>query len=262
MLPRFALTSLLLAGLATPSFAQRPPQPPPPEGGGWLSGYSFQMEMAKLSGDDTRFQWDFDIGGEVDLLRTGPGRVNLLVNYESVLGEQLQRFDPIFNNYTIDVSGGLRRGELEFALRFHHVSQHLGDRPKRYGIAWNMIGPQVNWYRSRRDLHMQVRGWALGTVAWYSVDYDAEIGADALVDRALNTRLSLVGRGNVQWFLVDRQRSTRDAQNGGRLEVALRLIGRGAAAEFYAGIERRIDADPIERLPVTWGLVGLRFLSR
>jgi hypothetical protein len=198
----------------------------------------------------------------VDLLRTRTFRANVLVNYESVLGHQLQRFDPIFNNYTIDAAGGWRRADLEVMLRFHHISRHLGDRPKRYGIAWNMVGPQVNWHRTRPGLDLQLRGWALGTVAWYSVDYAADLGADALVERPLHPRLSLVGRGTVQWYLIDGDRSARETQTGGRLEAALRLVGAGAAAEFYLAIDRRIDADPIEALPVTWGLFGLRFLSR
>ena len=260
---RALLAVLAATCLGAPAEAQQPPQfPPAGTGEGWLASHSLQIGIETLSGDDNRFQWDFDIGGEVDLVRFDAGRVNLLVNYESVLGEQLQRFDPIFNNYTIDVLGGFTKGSIEWALRFHHVSRHLGDRPKNYGIAWNMVGAQVAWRRTRAPVAMQVRGWIQGEVARYSVDYDAELGADAIVERSLSPKVSIVGRGNTQAFLIDDQRSPRGTQVGGRLEGALRLSGSGAAAELYVAVDRRVDADPLENLPVTWALVGLRFLSR
>jgi hypothetical protein len=259
---RILLAALAAACLWAPARAQQPPQFAPDDTDqGWLAGHAVQIGLETLSGDDSRFQWDFDIGAEVDLLRAGAGRVNLLVNYESVLGEQLQRFDPIFNNYTIDVLGGFTRKSVEWALRFHHVSRHLGDRPKNYGIAWNMLGAQVSWRRTRGPVDTQVRGWILGEVARYSVDYDAELGADAIIRRSLSPRWSLVGRGTAQAFLIDDQRSARGTQVGGRLEGAMRLTGSGAAGELYVAIDRRIDADPLENLPVTWALVGLRFLS-
>jgi hypothetical protein len=32
--------------------------------------------------------------------------------------------------------------------------------------------------------------------------------------------------------------------------------------EVYAAVDRRVDADPIEALPVTWALAGLRLTTR
>jgi hypothetical protein len=32
--------------------------------------------------------------------------------------------------------------------------------------------------------------------------------------------------------------------------------------ELFAGVERRVDADPLDRLPKEWALAGFRLVSR
>jgi hypothetical protein len=260
---RLLLAAVAAFCLSGSALAQPLPQlPPATEGEGWLTGYNFHTGIDALSGDDSRFQWDFDVGGDVDLLRMGPGRINFLLNYEALLGEQFQRFDPIFNNYSIDTLGGFTRGRVEWAVRFHHLSRHLGDRPKNFGIAWNAIGPQVAWRPVQGRTDVQVRGWFLGVIALYSVDYDAEFGGDLIAMRSLNQKVAVVARASIQGFLIDPERSTREEQFGGRVEGAVRLSGPGAAAELYVAVDRRVDADPLENRPVTWALVGLRLLNK
>jgi hypothetical protein len=261
---RTAVLALALALAGVPARAQEPPQRPPSWSGrnGLLTGYAFTLGLETLSGDDPRYQWDFDLGGQVDVLRVGPGRVNVSVNFEGVLGEILQRFDPIFNNYTIDTLGGATTHGVELAAVFHHVSRHLGDRPKPFGIAWNMLGIHAMWRGRPGGLSLQARGWAQGTVNAYFVDYLGEVGADVLAERVLNDKVSFVARGTVDAMFIDGSKSQRGTQTGGRVEGGLRLSGTGAAVEFYVAADRRIDADPFEQRPETWALVGMRLVNR
>ena len=77
-------------------------------------------------------------------------------DYEPVMGNELQPFDPNQGNYGIELLGAGRRGEFELGLVFHHTSRHLGDRAKDFGIAWNLMGPQVAWTRERANQVWQV----------------------------------------------------------------------------------------------------------
>ena len=253
--------SLVLLWAGTAAAQNLPLFPPPGDARGFLPGYTGYVSLEKLGSDDSRFQWDFDIGADVDVLRAGRARVNLFVNYEAVLGEQLQRFDPIFNNYAIDVTGGAETGAVELAVRFHHLSRHLGDRQKRFGIAWNAVGPQVAWRLDREALDVQVRGWVLAVYNRYYVDHTTEAGADVIAEHVFSPHWAVVWRGSVLVMGVQ-ESPRRGTQAGGRLEGALQVRGGRAQVEVYAAVDRRIDADPIEALPVTWALAGLRLTTR
>ena len=75
-------------------------------------------------------------------IRTGPassissttsyGRLTFSADYQAILGDEFRPFDPYQSNY---YHLGRRRRigvrSTEWALVFHHVSRHLGDRPKR-----------------------------------------------------------------------------------------------------------------------------------
>lgn len=264
MPPRRLLLALALALAGAPAWAQEPPQWPPAWSGrnGLLTGYAFHLGIETLGSDDPRYQWDFDLGGEVDVLRVGPGRVNLAVNFEGVLGEIFQRFDPIFNNYTIDTLGGATTHGVELAAVFHHVSRHLGDRFKPFGIAWNMLGVHAAWQGRPWGVDVQARGWAQGTLNAYFVDYSGEAGGDVLAERVFNDTVSVVARGTLNALFIDGSKSDRGTQTGGRIEGGVRLSGPGAAVEFYVAADRRVDADPFEQRPETWALVGVRLVNR
>jgi hypothetical protein len=51
-------------------------------------------------------------------------------------------------------------------------------------------------------------------------------------------------------------------QGAGRIEAGIRLNGRGGVMEIFAGYEKRVDADVLDRLQQRWGIAGLRLLSR
>jgi hypothetical protein len=65
-----------------------------------------------------------------------------------------------------------------------------------------------------------------------------------------------------QAFAVNDLVANRGAQAGGLIEAGVRITGRGGALEIFAGYEKRVDADPLDRLSQRWGLVGFRLLSR
>jgi hypothetical protein len=260
---RVLLVALALCAAGATAAAQEPPEVPRfDQGQGFLTGFGYHLSLESLSGDDTRFQWDFDAGGELDVMRLDRYRVDFLFNYEGLLGEQLQYFDPIFNNYTIDVLGGAEVSGVELALRLHHISRHLGDRSKPFLIGWNTLGPDATWATRRGANTWQLHGWG-GWVFWSSyVDYTGELGGDALYMRTLSSKVALVARGVWVSVFTDDQVSNRGTQTGGRLEGAVRLVGSGAAAEVYVGVDRRVDPDPFDSRPVTWALIGLRLVNR
>ena len=262
---RRALRVLGLAGsmVATggAASAQVPLVVEPAERAGFLTRLDYHLAIETLSGDDPQFQWDADVGGEFDIVGLPRARVTTAFNYEAILGEQRQPFDPTQGNYLIEVLGGWRWGRLEAALVFHHTSRHLSDRAKDFGIAWNLLGGQVTWSGSGPRTTWQVQGSAAAAVMVDFVDYSGEFGANALVRRDLTPLVGVAARASVVSRTIDGDLSPRRAQSGGRVEGALRVRGRAAALEVFVGLERRIEADAFIALPKRWALIGLRITS-
>jgi hypothetical protein len=44
------------------------------------------------------------------------------------------------------------------------------------------------------------------------------------------------------------------------VEAGVRLNGRAGAIELFAGFERRIDADPLDRQTQQWAMAGFRLV--
>ena len=223
--------------------------------------FRFHMNAAKIAGGDQAFQWDADIGGDVDLIDYGQGRVNFLANMETILGEEFRAFDPNQNNYTLDGFASIRLGASEVAATFHHVSRHFSDRPKSRPIDWNMIGLQ---FLHRQDVgrvrtDFGARGFV--TVQRSFVDYENEVGGHGRVRFSLTDRTALLVNGEVVSVGVDGSIFGRQRLFGGRLESGVRFTGDGLALELFTALERRIDADAIRRETRTWVLFGFRLLS-
>lgn len=246
------------AAVAQPPALLLDPEPRP----GFLPRLDGYLSMEALGEDDARFRWDADVGLQVDIVDWGGGRAAFHFNYEAVLADELQPFDPRQGNYTLDLLGGVRAGRTEIALRFHHLSRHLGDRPKTFGIAWNDLGVEATHVRGSGERRMQVRAFALATVMRSAVDYAGDIGAEVAGRHPLTAGLSLVAAAGGHLRLVDRARGDRSAQRGGRVEVGLRVAGRRGALEIVGGAEQRVDADAIEARCRRWAFVGARLVSR
>ena len=97
---------------------------------GFLTSYRFHLNASGRVPSEDNFVWDADFGGDLDLVDLQYFRVNLLVNFESILGKQKRAVDPNQGNYTIDVSAWWRTVVPDAGLGFtlHHVSRHLTHR--------------------------------------------------------------------------------------------------------------------------------------
>ena len=235
---------------------------PTPATLGFLTNYHFHLNASRLVSSDDKFVWDTDFGGDLDFADLRYFRGNLLVNFESIIGEQLRAIDPNQGNYTIDVSAWWRTGVLDAELggTFHHVSRHLSDRDKEFAIAWNMVGFQYTSPLQIRSWDVDIGSRLLKTIQRSFVDYTAEIGGSIQARRAVHPRVSLILEGELTLVSVDKSERGRDHQLGGRVEIGARFPGGDGAGELFLSWEQRIDAGPIDLKPTTFTMLGFRFL--
>jgi hypothetical protein len=224
-----------------------------------MSRYDFRLSMANIASDDpTNFMWDAHYGGDLDIVDYGKGRAGVLIDYQAVLGDEYRPFDPNQGNYTLEVSGSGRVGGTEIAGVFHHVSRHLSDRPKRFAIAMNVLQVRLLHQFAIEDATIDVKIDGGKLVQHSYVDYTWIGSADVTARKPLNSVAGLYGRLAGQLYAVDETIANRSTQRGGRVELGVRLRGKGGAMDFFGGYERVIDAGPIDRLPRRWGFVGFR----
>ncbi len=212
--------------------------------------------------DDQRFSWDAYFGGVLDVADYVIGRAWIVTDYHPVLGSEYRPFDPNQAYYVLETGASYRIGDTEVAGVFHHISRHLSDRPKPFAIAWNVLEARVLRRVEAGGVTIDGRVGA-GTLVQHSfVDYSWTADADLMIRRPIASRVGAFLHGSGELFGIDATESTRDTQKGGRVEAGVRLDGRGVSVELFAGVERRLDADPIDRVPMRWALAGFRLLSR
>ena len=192
----------LLMTLAAPVAAQQVPSPAPTEPG-FMTRYDFHLTGAALAIDDKRFSWIAHFGGDLDLIDYVGGRTTVTVDYEAVLGDEFRAFDPNQGNYTLEAASSVRLGGTEIVGNFHHVSQHLGDRPKLFAIAWNTLGARVlrRWSPNGTTVDVNVDGAVVTQKA--HVDYTWIAQGDVTVRRMFTPKTGVFVRGNGQLFGVD-----------------------------------------------------------
>ena len=270
-----AVLALCLAlAFAAPAAAQ-PPQPrvvPAPAAPEFLTRYDFHMSATSLltsaptpapAVPDERFSWDTHFGGSFDVADFVVARLGILIDYQAMLGSEYRPFDPNQGNYTLEGFVSARvNGATEVAAVFHHVSRHVSDRPKPFAVAWNEVGARVVHRRAIGSLTVDVDLEGGRAVQHSYVDYTWLGEMHVLVRRPVNARLGVFAHGSGQVFGVDDAVAQRGAQAGGLIEAGVRLTGRAGVVEIFAGYEKRVDADPLDRLAHRWGLAGLRLLSR
>ena len=262
---RCARLTLVIAVCAARASAQQPgPQPlaAPSDSPEFLTRYDFQLSGTALAVDDKRFSWDTHFGGALDVVDYVRGRASIVADYQAVLGSEFRPFDPNQAYYTLEASGSVWAGAIEIAGVFHHVSRHLSDRPKRAAVAWNVLGARVLRQFSIGGTTLGVRAGAGRILQHALVDYSWTADFDLVVRRSLTERVGVYARGSGELFGVDPASSNREMQRDGRIEAGVRVNGRAAAVELFAGYERRVDADPFERLPLQWALAGFRLLNK
>ncbi len=263
---RAAVAACLLLAVALRAAAQVPvPAPGPgtpaasPE---FLTHYAFHLAASKLSVEDVRFSWDANFGGDVDVVDYVAGRVNLLADYEAVLGSEFRAFDPLQGNYTLEASASVRTAYAEVAGVLHHLSRHLSDRPKRYGVDYNSI-------EARALKRFDVKGWRVdgqlsgGPVIKHDyVDYAWRLTGEGKAARPITSRVGVFAAGAFEMLGVDPALAGRDTQRGGRLEAGVRLNGAAGSVELFAGFEQRIDAFQLDRVPLRWAMAGFRMMNK
>lgn len=267
LIRRAAAAACLTLLCAAQASAQQPDQPvasPAPDTPEFLSRADFQLSASRIAGiDDVRFAWDTHWGGSLDIVDYVRGRAGIYVDYEAVLGDEFRPFDPNQGNYTLEVFGSGRvTDSTEIVGIFHHVSRHISDRPKRFAIAWNLLGARVLHHVTigSGTLDIDVEG---GKIVQHSyVDYSWIGELHLLAKRPINGRVTAFGRAAGQWFGVNGEVPGRGRQAGGFVEAGVRLKGGAGTMELFLALERRVDADPLDRHPQKWGLAGFRLLSR
>jgi len=255
-----ALAACLVCTLAGRAAAQAP-EPAPVE---FLPRIEFHLAANTLwlPAEDQRFSWDAYFGGDVDFLDYRVGRLSGLAEYHVVLGDEYRPFDPNQSYYTLEVSSSYRIGGTEIAANFHHVSRHLSDRPKQLAIAWNVAGARVLRRFTGKGVTVDLRAGGGAIVEHAYVDYRFAADGEVMLRRPINPRLGWFVHFTGELFTVDGTIPDRGTQTGERVEVGLRINGRAGSLELFAGGERRLDADPIDRETRSWGLAGFRLLNR
>jgi hypothetical protein len=260
-LVRRAALAACLALVSMSVVSAQQPLAAPPAAAAFMSRFDFHLSAAGLNYDDPRFSWDTHWGGDLDLVDYVFGRATFLVDYQALLGNQFRPFDPYQSNYILEAAGSVRIGRTEVYGVLNHVSRHLGDRAKRIAIAENSFGPRVMRRFHSGATTIDVRADVRKVIARAYMDYDWIGVADVTVRRPVNTRAALYGRGIAETYLIDKTIAGRERQDGARIEAGVRLNGAGGALDLFAGYERVVDADPLDRTARRWAFAGFRLVG-
>jgi hypothetical protein len=252
--------SLVLAASAVASAQE--PLFAPPTAVAFIPRYDWNMSAALLADPDPRFTWDTHWKGDFDLVTVPRGRGSFLIDYQALCGSEYRPFDPYQGNYVLEGAGSVFAGRTEIAGVFRHVSRHLSDRPKRGAVADNSVGPRILRRFGDERRSIDVRADVRKVIVESYEDYTWIEDVDVVARRRLNPRFSIYGRGAGKLIQVDESVAGRQQQEGGRVEVGVKVHGSGGALEVFGGGEQVIDAAPLDRTTRAWAFVGVRLLAR
>jgi hypothetical protein len=262
----------LVFAVSAAAQSQQPVIAPAAAAPDFLTRYDFHLSIARLVPStptpapvvvDDRFAWDAHFGGSFDIADLVVGRLGVIVDYQAVMGSELRPFDPNQGNYTLEgfVSARLD-ANTEVAGIFHHVSRHLSDRPKAFAVAYNEVGGRLMHRLSLGTTTIDVDLEGGRAVQHSYVDYTWIGEGQLLIRRPITDHVGLFAHGHGQAFAVNELLAKRGTQAGGQVEAGVRVTGRSGVLEIFAGYEKRVDADVLDRLSQRWGLVGFRLLSK
>ncbi len=261
---RVLICTLLLTGVTAATAAAQEPAPEPQTHAALFPRFDFMMSAALLGHEDDRFNWDAHWAGDLDVVDYVRGRVITVLDYQTILGSEFRPFDPYQSNYLLEVMGTARVGHgIEIGGVLNHVSRHLGDRFKRTPVAENSLGVRV-WKNVVIDDQTQLalRFDARQVVSRAYVDYEWMSDLDVMLRRTMHPRAQLYGRLIGHAIGVDPAIAARNTQTGGRAEFGVTIRGDKGSVEFFGGLERMIDADPLDRQSQQWPFFGFRLRSR
>ena len=259
---RGPLLLLFTLALARAAAAQQPVVAAPPAESEFLPRYDFHLNASALATSDPRFRWDAHFGGTLDLVDYVGGRLSFTGDYETLLGNELRPFDPNQSLYTLEGAASARAGSVELQAMFHHVSRHLSDRANRVAVAWNELGVRALHRADAGGTKIDLDLEAGRVVARAFVDYTWMGEVNVRATRPLSPRVEGYVHGMGRLFATDDSVPDRVGTSGGSAEIGVRLLGRAAVMELFAGVEKRPDAYPLERTPLHWAMAGFRLLSR
>lgn len=264
-LTRFAIGVLLASGFAAPAAAQVPPAADQTPSGArrplFLSRASFYFQWAALETPDVRFRWEPRIGFDVDLLDYHRGALALTGDYDAVIGRERRRFDVNHGNYVLEMSSSLRTRYADLSAVFHHVSRHLTDRSNLPAISWNAFGARAERRVTIGKARFEGRIEASGIGQRAFVDYVWTSDLRLRYRQPITPHVEAMATASGGLVGVDRTHLGRKRLCGGWAEGGIRLLGRVAAMELFAGYERRIDAFPSDRFRVRMFSYGFRVVS-
>jgi hypothetical protein len=254
--------ALLVLVLAVAAHAQdATPLSEPAHSVEFMSRTAFHMAAQHLSGDDPRYVWDADFGGELDVVDYGRGRFTFQGNYQVVLGEEIRSFDPNQGNYLLAAYVSVRTRGFEVAGQLYHQSRHLADRQKEEAVDWNMLGGRVRRGFTYREATFDARADVRGVFMKTTVDYSWELDVALRSDVKVRPAVGLLAAADVRYLGVDGSQN-RGNQTGYKIEGGVRFEGRKGAIELFVAGERRIDPYPVEVGVAQWFTAGFRLLSR
>jgi hypothetical protein len=254
---RYAAAVLFTLACAPLAAAQSAP-PPVAGGAELLPRADFLFSWASLIATDRRFDWEGRIGVDFDIVDYGTGRVSFRADYDAVIGRQRRRYDLNQGNYFFESAASYRlQHGVELTGVISHVSRHIVDRENQPAISWNAIGMRARYARGPIDGHLELTH----AMQLAYVDYTWILNAGVRGNHPISRRTSIIGRAYGEVFGVNHL--VRDRRVcGGFVEGGLRINGRKAAIELFAGYERRVDAYPTDRYRVRMFNVGFRVVSR
>lgn len=254
-----AAAAWLVVVCPVPAWAQAGSSPAPAVE--FLPRTAFHLTAEHLSGDDERYVWEANFGGELDIVDYGKGRFTFQGNYQAILGEERRVFDPNQGNYVLAGSLSFRRGATEIAGVLYHQSRHLSDRAKQDAIDWNMIGGRVRHVAITGGARLDARADLRAAFLKSNVDYSWELDSLVRADLPLRSGVGVMAAGGVRRVGVDGTRNRGD-QTGFRAEGGVRFEGRSGAIELFAAVERRIDPYPLDAGTARWVTAGFRLLGQ
>ena len=234
---------------------------------GLLTRFDATFTWGGLRTNDPRFAWRGQADFDLDIVDYGAGRVGFVARYEAVLGSERRRYDLNQGSYLFEASASIRTAPVEIMGVFQHWSRHTVDRENQPAVSWNTYGVRA----SRDWVARGNSGWA-GTRVEGEVDI-AKAMQQAFVDyrwvshgrakmtRPVSSSLAIIVEATGDVVGVDEATRGSSRVCGGRIEGALRIEGRVAALELYAGYERRIDAFPTDRYRVRAFIAGFRLTN-
>ena len=229
---------------------------------GFLTRFDAHLNAAGISGDgESQFEWDSDVGVDMDVFDLDLVRGNVFINVETMVGDERRPIDPNQSAYTFDLSVFTRLPRGEVGTTFHHVSRHLGDRENPGAPSWNMLGLSYGDRVRVGAFELEATGRWLGMIKRSEVDYEQEFNGSFRLLRPVSARVSILAEVDGSAVLVDEAMFGRPTQYGGRFEGGVRIAGGIGAVELLIGRERRIDPDVFSRTPIRWTRFAFRFVG-